>query len=60
MGVPVAGAGYQYTLSASNTTTRIVDTCKDKSHATVPLATCLASAAYSSYLTFTSDRVIAK
>ena len=59
-GVPPAGAGALYKLSASNGTTHVVDTCKDMSGATVNLAACLTAAAYSSYLDFTSDRVIAK
>jgi len=53
---PAAGAGAPYTLSASSGPT--VDTCKDKSGATVDLATCLAAAAYSSYFDFSTDRVI--
>ncbi len=57
---PLAGAGPKYTLSASSTTTKVVDTCKDKSGATVTLSTCLASAAYSSYFKFTTGRVIVK
>jgi len=57
---PIAGAGPKYVLSASSTTTKVVDTCKDKSGATVTFATCLNSAAYSSYFKFTSDRVIVK
>ncbi|MBK7402047.1 MAG: DUF4215 domain-containing protein [Myxococcales bacterium] len=57
---PVAGAGPKYTLSASSSSTKVVDTCKDKSGATVTFATCINSAAYSSYFKFTTDRVIVK
>ena len=56
-GMPAAGAGGPYVLSA-NPTTRSVTTCRDSSNAVVPLATCLGAAAYSAYYTFTTDRVI--
>jgi hypothetical protein len=55
-----AGAGPPYTLSASNTTTHVVDTCKDKANNSVALATCLKAAAYSSSFKFAVDRVIFK
>ena len=54
---PVAGAGAPYTLVETNHT---VTSCKDRNNATVNLQTCLAASAYSSFLKFTSDRVIAK
>ena len=54
---PVAGAGAPYTLVATN---RVVTGCMDRNNAPVNLQTCLTAAAYSSFLTFTSDRVIAK
>lgn len=57
---PAAGAGAKYTLSASSTTTKVVDTCKDKSGTVVTFATCVNAAAYSSYFKFTTDRVIVK
>jgi cysteine-rich repeat protein len=53
---PVAGAGPPYTLSASKGKT--IDTCTDKNKMAVPIATCEAAAAYSSYFKFTTDRVI--
>jgi hypothetical protein len=55
---PPAGTGGPYKLSAN--AQRAVATCKDASNATVPLATCLEAAAYSSSFKFTTDRVIAK
>jgi hypothetical protein len=55
---PAAGAGAPYVLSANPA--RAVSTCKDKNSTVVPLATCLTAAAYSSYFTFTTDRVIGK
>jgi cysteine-rich repeat protein len=56
--MPAAGQGGPYTLvvGAGN----VVTTCRDKAGANVPLATCLAAAAYSSDFDFTTDRVIAK
>ncbi|MDX6254307.1 MAG: hypothetical protein QOJ11_641, partial [Frankiales bacterium] len=54
---PVAGAGSPYQLVQSS---HSVSSCKDHTGATVVLATCLAAAAYSSYFTFTTDRVIGK
>ena len=59
-GVPAAGAGGPYTLSASVPSSHVVDTCKDMSNATVDLATCLNAAAYSFFFKFSTDRVIAK
>jgi cysteine-rich repeat protein len=56
--VPVAGAGGPYKLSAN--AQKVVSTCKDKSNATVDLATCLDAAAYSSFFKFATDRVIVK
>jgi cysteine-rich repeat protein len=55
---PAAGTGPLYKLSASSATTKNVDTCKDGSGATVDLQTCLAAAAYSSYMHLAVDRVI--
>jgi hypothetical protein len=67
---PAAGAGPAttgptYTLSASSTTTKIVDRCRDRSGTTFNAGTpqfeaCLKDAAYSSYFKFTTDRVIIK
>jgi hypothetical protein len=57
--VPVAGAGPPYKLfNAAGLNT--VDTCTDQNGAVVPLAQCLASAAYSSHFQLTADRVIVK
>jgi cysteine-rich repeat protein len=56
---PPAGAGPAYVLSASNPTTKIVDTCRDSTAAIVDLTACLTDAAYSIHFKFTSDRVIA-
>ena len=56
---PQGGAGAPYKLSASGTN-HVVDTCKDKAGAVVPLATCFAATAYSSSFKFTTDRVIVK
>jgi cysteine-rich repeat protein len=53
---PPAGAGAPYNLSAS--ANHVVDTCRDKNNASVPLATCLTAAAYSAFYKFSSDRVI--
>ncbi len=52
-------AGGPFKLSAS-TSSKKVDTCTDASGKSVALSTCLADAAYSTYLTFTSDRVIVR
>lgn len=56
-GATPAGAGAPYHLIAS-TASRIVDTCKDHTAATVDFATCLNAAAYSSFFSFSTDRVI--
>jgi cysteine-rich repeat protein len=56
---PTTDAGAPYQLIASPTT-RIVDSCKDHTGAVVDLTTCLNAAAYSSYFTFTTDRVMFK
>lgn len=56
---PAAGAGGPYTLSVDPTTKR-VNQCKDKNGAVVNLAMCLNAAAYSSFLKFSTDRVIVK
>ena len=56
---PAAGAGAPYHLSA-NPTTHVVSTCTDKNGGTVILSICLRASAYSSYFTFTTDRVIGK
>jgi cysteine-rich repeat protein len=57
-----AGTKPPYKLSASSTTTKVVDTCKDSSSPaqTVPIATCLSGLAYSSAFQFQTDRVIVK
>jgi len=54
---PIAGAGppYHFTANASH----MVTGCLDRNNNSVPLTTALRSAAYSAYLTFTTDRVIA-
>ncbi len=52
---------YFLSSSSANSTTHIIDTCKDSSTPTakaVPLATCLQGLAYSSAFTFQTDRVI--
>jgi cysteine-rich repeat protein len=51
-----------YVLSASNSTSHTVDTCKDSSSTpkTVQLATCLQGLAFSSAFTFQTDRVVIK
>ena len=54
---PKAGAGGPYKLGMSGGK---VSSCKDKGGAVVDLNTCLNAAAYSSFLTFTTDRVILK
>jgi hypothetical protein len=53
--VPVAGAGPPYTLSVSSG--RVI-ACRDRTGTDVALEPCLASAAYSAYFTFATDRVI--
>lgn len=55
---PVAGAGPKYTLVPG--AGKAVTSCTDKTGATVPLDTCLKSAAYSAFFKFTTDRVIIK
>jgi cysteine-rich repeat protein len=55
---PVAGAGAPYLLIENGS--HQVSACKDKNGTAVNLQSCLAAAAYSSYLTFTTDRVIIK
>jgi cysteine-rich repeat protein len=55
---PVAGAGGPYHLAAD--ASKMVTGCADRNNAVVPLATCLNAAAYSSYFTFTTDRVMFK
>jgi cysteine-rich repeat protein len=56
------GTTKSYKLSASSSTTHVVDTCTDGSTPakTVPLATCLTGLAYSSAFQFQTDRVIIK
>lgn len=58
---PMWGAGPPYRLTESG---KRVTACKDAAGATTSspaeLATCLASAAYSAYFSFTSDRAIAR
>ncbi len=56
---PAVGAGGPYKLTAS-TSTKKVTGCTDKTGASVDLAKCLDAAAYSSYFTFTTQRVIIK
>jgi hypothetical protein len=56
-GAPAAGAGGPYRLSISGGR---VSRCADKRGAAVDLPTCLRAAAYSSFVSFTSDRVILK
>ena len=58
--VPNVGAGPPYTLKATDTTTKIVNSCKDTTGATVDFAACLNDAAYSSFFKITTDRVIIK
>jgi hypothetical protein len=55
---PAAGAGGPYQLVANSS--HAVSSCKDHTGASVPLAACLAAAAYSSAFHFTTDRVILK
>jgi len=55
---PPVGAGPPYLLQF-NATTSVVEGCLDSAMASVDLTACLADAAYSSYLKFTTDRVVA-
>jgi len=55
---PVAGGGGPYKLTTN--ASHVVDACADSNNTAVDLAACLNAAAYSSYFTFTTDRVIAK
>ena len=55
---PPAGAGAPYTFQVDGG--KKVNGCTDHTGVTVDLSTCLHAAAYSSFLTFTSDRVILK
>lgn len=55
---PPAGAGGPYSLGVGSGSS--VSSCTDHSGATVDLSTCLRAAAYSSFLTFTTGRVILK
>jgi cysteine-rich repeat protein len=55
---PVLGAGPPYKLAVN--ALRQVTTCTDNTNAPVNLAACLQASGYSSYLHFTSDRVIIK
>lgn|SRR5262245_33570229 len=57
-GMPPAGAGGPYVLSSN--AAKVVNTCRDKNNAVVPLDVCLRAAAYSGQFNFTTDRVIAK
>ena len=57
--VPPAGAGHPYTLTA-DPSTKAVNACTATGGGSVPLADCLADAAYSSHFKFTSQRVIAR
>lgn len=58
------GSGPPYTLSASSTSTKIVDRCRSGSTTynagTTQYDQCLNDAAYSAYFRFTTDRVIIK
>jgi cysteine-rich repeat protein len=56
------GSTPPYILSASNSTTHVVDTCKDSSSTpkTMVLSTCLSGLGYSSAFKFQTDRVIIK
>ena len=56
-GARAVGAGGPYRLSASGAS---VDGCRDVSGASVDLALCLRAAAYSSFLSFASGRVVLK
>jgi hypothetical protein len=53
---PVAGAGPPYSFAAN--AAKVVTTARDKNGAVVPLVTALNAMSYSSYFTFTTDRVI--
>lgn len=55
---PVAGAGAPYTLTTNNQ--RAVNGCRDKNNQVVSLATCLRSAAYSSFFRLAARRVVGK
>jgi cysteine-rich repeat protein len=55
---PLLGAGGPYTLSSN--AQKAVSTCRDKNGVVVDLAQCLATATYSSSLSFVSDRVVIK
>lgn len=61
---PAAGSGPPYTLSASSTSTKIVDRCQSGgttyNKGTPEFDACLKDAAYSAYFRFTTDRVIVK
>jgi cysteine-rich repeat protein len=61
---PAVGSGPPYTLSASSTSTKVVDRCKSGTTTynagTAQFDECLKDAAYSSYFKFTTDRVIIK
>lgn len=57
--MPVAGAGGPYKLVATGKPP-VVTSCQDSKGTTVDLNTCLNAAAYSSYFTFTTQRVIIK
>lgn len=57
--VPPAGSGPSYTLTA-NGSTKVVNGCVDSNNNSVPLAACLADAAYSAYFKFATGRVILK
>jgi cysteine-rich repeat protein len=54
---PAAGAGGPYSIGMNGTQ---VSSCSDRGGAPVDLTTCLNAAAYSSFLTFATDRVILK
>jgi hypothetical protein len=54
-----AGAGPPYNLTV-DPTTKAVTACFATGGGSVPLADCLADAAYSSHFKFTSQRVIAR
>lgn len=64
---PAVGTGPNYTLSASSTTSKIVDRCKSTgsggttyNKGTADFDKCLQDAAYTAYFKFTTDRVIVK
>ena len=56
MANPGAGGPYRLTANAAH----VVSSCRDKSNTAVPLADCLAAAAYSSSFELATDRVIIK